>query len=213
MKMKCFFNLFRRKSNTATTSVVKNINDDPTSSIDDKNAVKIAPAVSVTESTASKTTTLSTAAVSSEKACAVAKRYMDAYNNNPEQLHTILAPESYIQFDDGVEILASDVVDVVSSTRKSFPDFYFKYDTIVEISPGIVLIKNVQPSGTHTGEPYTFGPYEPIPATGIKVVNDPEDFYITVDIDTEQVTFFRSVAKGPKVGPHSVYEQIGGLII
>lgn len=58
---------------------------------------------------------------------------------------------------------------------RSFPDFRIKVmdSGVKEQADGTVTIF-VCASGTHSGEPYSFGPYPEIPATHIRVVNDPE---------------------------------------
>jgi hypothetical protein len=147
------------------------------------------------------------------KACAVAQKFMEYYSSDVDKLQGMLLTTTVVQFSDGVEILGSALPSVIKDILLSFPDFRFDYEKVEAVSPDVVLISNIRASGTHTDAPHTFGPYEEIKATGIKVMNDPEDFYLTIDTDKEVVTFWRCVAKGPKSGPQSMYEQIGGLII
>ena len=55
----------------------------------------------------------------------------------------------------------------------SFPDFHVDYSEVKQIdSEHISVVFKVM--GTHTGEPYCFGPYPEIEATGIEVKLDPE---------------------------------------
>jgi hypothetical protein len=143
----------------------------------------------------------------------IAMKYIASVNAHDGRiLREILSPSAIYDFD-GLEVLGTVIVDMVEQLARSFPDFHFAYKQIKVLSPGVVMICNVQVSGTHTGAPYTFGPYEEIDATGMKVQNDPEDTVLTIDMENELIKHFRVTAKGPLNGPQGFYEQLGGLII
>ena len=78
------------------------------------------------------------------------------------------------------------------------------------MEPNVVVLK-VRWTGTHTGKPYAFGPYEPIPAKGTHVALDPER--ITVTLQDGLVIKCRVEPEGPNTGWHGVYQAIGGLIM
>jgi hypothetical protein len=143
----------------------------------------------------------------------IAQNYIDILNShNSKLLMSILSSTAMYNFN-GVEVLSSSIVEVHEHVEKSFPDFHLPYERIEVISPGVVKIINIRATGTHTGVPYTFGPYEAIEATGVKVQNDPEDNELTIDMETELIKNVSIIAKGPLGGPQGFYEQIGGLII
>ena len=91
----------------------------------------------------------------------------------------------------------------------SFPDNKVSWESVKEIRPGVVLIKDYRAAGTHTGAPYSFGPYKPIPATGKYVEEDP--CQLTLHIKKGKVSKFQiDVRDGDLVGPPGYYQKIGG---
>jgi hypothetical protein len=152
-------------------------------------------------------------ATCSSKECIIAQKFFDTLNaHDSDMLKTIQSPSVMYNFD-GLEVLGSVIAEVHEHVVKSFPDFHWTQGKIELVSPGIVKITNTQASGTHTGAPYTFGPYEEIEATGVKVRNDPEDYLLTIDMETELISYVQISAKGKLCGPQGIYEQIGGLVI
>jgi hypothetical protein len=208
--MKCFLNFFRRK---VLAKEVEQLETAKTLELDDQSCETAVPDCQNNFMTLTNNGCEHIMGLKRSKECAFAQKLMHAFNHDIDQLKSCISPNAFLRFDDGVEILGHGMIETMIQIKSSFPDFHFDYEKIEESSTGIVLVSNVQVSGTHTGAPFAFGPYEPIEATGIKVANDQEDFYFTIDIDKEIVTYWRCVAKGPKSGPQSMYEQIGGLII
>ena len=100
---------------------------------------------------------------------------------------------------------------IMEGIHKSFPDVYFQYKNISESpdDPNMVLVDGFFCTATHTGELYAFAPGVPaIPAKGIAVKNDEENFYFTMKdgkIDAVELLAFGSLT-----GPAGLYEQIGG---
>jgi hypothetical protein len=61
------------------------------------------------------------------------------------------------------------------NTWRSFPDFSidFASENLKEQADGSVTV-NITARGTHTGEPFGFGPFPAIKAKGVFCQNDPE---------------------------------------
>jgi len=101
----------------------------------------------------------------------------------------------------------------------SFPDFRFQYERAVPISVSnddddeeevvVVVLLGFRASGTHTGEPYGLGPCEAIPATGKRVLNDPEEVYCFLRGD--KIARIVDYPRGEMTGPPGFYTQIGGF--
>lgn len=84
-----------------------------------------------------------------------------------------------------------------------------RWDSIEEIAPGKVMVKNFVGRGTHTGKPFGFGPFPPIPPTGIVVEEDPCHLLITVS-KGKMTKFVIDTYCGDLVGPPGYYQKIGG---
>jgi hypothetical protein len=95
----------------------------------------------------------------------------------------------------------------------SFPDITFRWQSIKEVSPGKVVVKNFGAQGTHTGVPFAFDPYPAIAATGKSFEDPPLDFTITIDATTGKITHGQIDSFGSLVGPPGIYTQIGGVIM
>ena len=115
-----------------------------------------------------------------------------------------------VAFEDGQTMPVAAFVMTSNSIRKSFPDIVFQYEKIKETKPGRVLVDNYVVSGTHTGEPYGFGPYPKIPAAGKHVVNDPGRIW--VQVEDGKITKMDVISLGDKTGPPGLYQQIGGVL-
>lgn len=102
----------------------------------------------------------------------------------------------------------ADYVQVVNHVVEAFPEIYFAWSDTVELRDDTVTSK-VQVSGTHTGAPYSIGPFPPIEATGIKCQNDPE--YVEIDKEGGKLKRMKVIpTKGSaKTGPPGFYLQIG----
>ena len=94
---------------------------------------------------------------------------------------------------------------------ESFPDQSVSWDSIEEIKPGVVRVVNFTGRSTHIGKPFSFGPYPPIPATGIKVENDPCHLIITMK-KKKIAKFVIDAYHGGLVGPPAHYQKIGGKL-
>ena len=94
---------------------------------------------------------------------------------------------------------------------ESFPDNFVRWESIEEIEPGVVRIQNFYGRSTHIGKPFSFGPYPPIPATGIVVEEDPCHLMITMK-KGKMVKFVMDAYHGGLVGPPGHYQKIGGKL-
>ena len=94
----------------------------------------------------------------------------------------------------------------------SFPDNKMVWDSIEEVQPGEVVVKNFQGRGTHTGKPFGFGPFRALPAKGVVVAEDPCHLTITV-VKGKMVKFVIDTYCGDLVGPPGYYQKIGGIMV
>lgn len=116
-----------------------------------------------------------------------------------------------VYFADDVELIISDLAEEVVKCYESFPDQVFHYLEARVVEPNVVVFK-YQWTGTHTGKPFAFGPYDPIPAKGTFVVAvDPER--CTITFRDGLIVMCRVDPEGPNTGWHGVYREIGGLIM
>ena len=92
---------------------------------------------------------------------------------------------------------------------ESFPEQQLAWDSVKEIRPGVVKVKNYKGYGRHTGKPYSFGPYPPIKAKGAVVDEKPCHLIITLKRG-KVVGFEINAYHGDVVGPPGYYQQIGG---
>ncbi|CAB9502556.1 unknown protein [Seminavis robusta] len=108
-----------------------------------------------------------------------------------------------------VPSITSDVwVVAAEQCIQSFPDFHFQYESIKEDRSGVVLVEELQASGTHTGEPYAFAHFPPIPTSHRHIVNDPERLWLRVK--DGKITSMECVSLGGFTGPPGFYVQLGG---
>ena len=109
-----------------------------------------------------------------------------------------------------IEMVPADMAEEVMKAYAAFPDAYFDFLEESLVEPNMVKLK-LRWTGTHTGAPYGFGPYEPVPAKGTRVVNDPER--VTLTFQDGLIRKCHVVPDGPNTGWHGVYQAIGGLIM
>ena len=103
-----------------------------------------------------------------------------------------------------------DWVNAVEDVWKSFPDFNLTYTSVEDgDKENVVIVHECVPSGTHTGEPFGFGPYEPIPASGTRVVNAAETITVHLTPDGEICKWLVKV-EGELTGPAGMYAQLPG---
>lgn len=101
-----------------------------------------------------------------------------------------------------------DMVGETPSLFASFPDFQFRFAATKAVDEDTIVLCDVIASGTHTGAPFGFGPYDPIEASGKYVENDPEDIYI--HFEGTKMRRHDLVSKGEMVGPFGMYSQLPG---
>ena len=64
--------------------------------------------------------------------------------------------------------------------------------------------------GTHTGEPFAFGPYPPLPPKGVQVQDEP--IQLTLTVTQGKIAKCEVVAHGNQVGPPGFYSKLGGIL-
>ncbi|KAL7580606.1 hypothetical protein ACA910_003723 [Epithemia clementina (nom. ined.)] len=112
--------------------------------------------------------------------------------------------------DSEMQMLASHFYESVGIIYASLPDFRFLYHSIKSIDEDRVLVKKYSGYGTHTGEPYSFGPYPPLEAKGIKFRDSPVD--LTLTVKNGKIAHVICDAKGALVGPPGIYSKLGGIL-
>ena len=117
------------------------------------------------------------------------------------------APNCEVRFS-GMDttIAIKDFVPVMQDALASFPNFRIDGDKPREVGPGVVVVKNLVATGSHTGKPFGFGPCPPLPATGVKCRNDPEE--VTYFIVNGKIGRVHIHSSGKLTGPLGFYQQI-----
>lgn len=138
----------------------------------------------------------------------VVKNFMTCINNQDVDGCTALlkSPQHCEwRFSGQANITIKQYGDMIQKIVKSFPDFSIASKEVVEVGPGVVQVKHAVASGTHTGEPFGFQCYNPLPATGTKCVNEPE--HLTFFIREEKIAQVHVVCTGKQCGPLGLYAQ------
>ncbi|CAB9496822.1 expressed unknown protein [Seminavis robusta] len=113
-----------------------------------------------------------------------------------------------VKFEDAPSITSDIWVAVARQMMQSFPNLHFQYESIKEERSGVVLVEELQASGTHTAEPYAFAHFPPIPTCHKHIVNDPERLWLRVK--DGKITDMECVSLGDLTGPAGFYVQCGG---
>ncbi|KAL7580605.1 hypothetical protein ACA910_003722 [Epithemia clementina (nom. ined.)] len=171
-----------------------------------------------------KKTTITTATAAQQRKTlseTVVEAWIRAFNeHNVYAAMAVTADNSLFEFPDAeMEMLAQHFYDSVRMAFASIPNMKFQYDSIQSIADEdndndedrVLVVRNFFGHGTHTGEPYSFGPYPPLPARGATFRDAPMD--ITITIQNGKIAHFSCDAKGKMVGPPGIYEQLGGILL
>lgn len=110
------------------------------------------------------------------------------------------------RFSGEVNITIKKYGEMIQDIMRSFPDFSIDYKDVVEVGPDVVQVRNAVASGTHTGEPFGFQCYQPLPSTGLKCVNDPE--HLTFFIIEGKIVQVHCICTGELCGPVGLHKQI-----
>ncbi|KAL7565495.1 hypothetical protein ACA910_012233 [Epithemia clementina (nom. ined.)] len=113
--------------------------------------------------------------------------------------------------DSGMDMLGKDFHESTKIAFASMPDFKFHYSSITSIDEERVVISNLYAYGTHTGAPFSFGPYPPLEAKGAKFQDAPIE--LTATFRNGKIAHSVCDAKGEMVGPPGMYEQLGGILM
>ena len=108
-----------------------------------------------------------------------------------------------------MEMAWNDLAGEVDKLKQSFPDFCLIHKFLKDGRNGEPVAARFVAVGTHTGVPFGFGPCEPIPAQGKKVINDPEEFHYF--FRKGKICRIRVYPQGDMTGPSGFYTQIGGF--
>lgn len=143
----------------------------------------------------------------------VQKNWYDALNRR-----NIRAVRKFVARDAQVFYLGTEIVvplhvaiDGCVKICESFPDSCIWFDEIEEIENGIVKVSHSQSRGRHTGAPYAYGAFPPVPTSGLSIEEDPFD--LLIHLSRGKVTKMEVDRKnGPFVGPPGFYMRIGGKV-
>ena len=114
---------------------------------------------------------------------------------------------------DTMKVKLTDFLEQMKGTYASFPDYDTEWDEMRDSKDNTVRIKNFVSTGTHTGEPFAFGPYPAMPAKGMKIRDHPVDVLVYIDKQTAKIEKVRLLSKpGVSSGPAVYYLQVGGFI-
>ncbi|KAL7560051.1 hypothetical protein ACA910_000088 [Epithemia clementina (nom. ined.)] len=113
--------------------------------------------------------------------------------------------------DSDMDMLGKDFHESMKIAYASMPDLKFHYSSITSIDEERVLISNLYAYGTHTGAPFSFGPYPPLEAKGAKFQDAPIE--LTATVKNGKIAHSLCDAKGEMVGPPGMYEQLGGILM
>ena len=142
-----------------------------------------------------------------------AKQFIQCLIEDPERLHSMCTPGYETHFVEvGGRSHLTEQIGLLKGLRASFPDLFFASGQY-SLLPGRRVYMGIhQISGTHTGEPFSFGPFPKIPATGIRCVNDPETMILEFDsLDRVKAGYIQG-SGGHLNGPPGLYMQIGGKL-
>ncbi|CAB9502559.1 expressed unknown protein [Seminavis robusta] len=137
--------------------------------------------------------------------------FLAAMNNHSsvgEKLSFFSSAAVPVKFEDAPSVTSEFYILETHKAQKSFPDIHFQWVSIKETKAGTVLVEDLQVGGTHTGEPYAFANFPPIPATNKHINNDPERLWITVR--DGKIAIMDVISLGDTTGPLGFYTQVGG---
>lgn len=112
-------------------------------------------------------------------------------------------------FEDDIVLPAKVMVPGMHELYASFPNLNFHNSQIKEIRPGVVVIEEQVVQGTHTGAPYKFANYRPVPRSNKHVVLDAERVFCEMD-ENGKIAKYEMIALGSMVGVHGLYLGVGG---
>ncbi|CAB9512521.1 expressed unknown protein [Seminavis robusta] len=143
----------------------------------------------------------------------VVANYMSAWNRHcsiEENLGFYESDDTPLRIEDTPDMPAKMFMVEMDKIFKSFPDIHFKHGTIKEEKPGQVFVDSIRVSATHTGEPYAFANFPPVPTTNKHIINDPERFLFF--LKNGKITVMQVISLGDMTGPPGLYMQIGGKL-
>ncbi|CAB9502558.1 expressed unknown protein [Seminavis robusta] len=113
-----------------------------------------------------------------------------------------------VKFEDAPSITSDIWIAETEKAQQSFPDIHFQYESIKGDRSGMVLVEELNASGTHTGKPYGFAHFPPVSTTYNFIVNDPERLWFKVK--DGKITAMEVISLGDLTGPPGFYAQVGG---
>ena len=138
------------------------------------------------------------------------KQYIKSVNNHDLAAFRNLVTEDCRFIFANAEFNWKDFAGEFPKLFLAFPDFNLRCTSMEAQDDGTVKLC-VFASGHHTGEAYSFGPFEPIPATGKYVQNDPEE--IVISFQGDKMSMQKIYPQGDITGFGGIYTQLGGFPI
>ena len=148
---------------------------------------------------------------------AMIEEWMKAWQRHDFEKITAMSSEQceyHVPLNDGevMQVTLRDFLEQMGLVYLSFPDYESSWDSIEDgKEENLVVIKGFVSTGTHTGEPFAFGPFPALPGKGVKIKDDPINLVVT--IKEGKIDILRPMVAGGQIGPASYYTQIGGVII
>ena len=142
---------------------------------------------------------------------AVVEEFLDKVLNgrNVQLAFEYMNSDCDIVFADNHILTCQEFGDEVGRMFASLPDFSFSFSKVEGMENGTVVVRELIASGTHTGAPFGFGPCDPIPASGAKVVCDKEEIHFT--FENGKISNLQVIAFGEMTGPQGIYTLLGGF--
>ena len=152
----------------------------------------------------------------------IARKFCEAMSSRDTEAVKALVSDGcivrFIQAND--ELPLDDFLEMVAAIFASFPDFELMILKVEEETAGngdpdtrIVNI-TTRAKGTHTGKPFAFGPFPPVPTSGI-FVQDPVSTNCSFHVRDNKIYRHEITSEGKshEAGPAFFYTTIGGTLI
>lgn len=153
-----------------------------------------------------------------EKAVSQFIKIHNRHSSYDETMSCFASPDVMVKFEDDNAIPASAFAAECQNAFKSFPNFSMHcdcikeerhFDVIKQEHTNRVVVEDVMVTGTHTGEPYGFAYFPPVPTSNKMAVNGPERVFYTIDKDNK-ISLLEIISLGDASGPAGFYSQVGG---
>ncbi|CAB9531896.1 expressed unknown protein [Seminavis robusta] len=138
------------------------------------------------------------------------EQYFAVLNSHPSAdiiLERFTSGEAPVLLEDSDPMNATVIAAEMQKMYAGFNDLRFNYASIKEVKPGVVLVDDVNATGTHTG-PFQFANFPPVAATHKHVALDDERLWY--HIQDGKIAKLELCAMSSLSGPPGLYISVGG---